>query len=56
MATTLAQQWTLSDSITAIRKVESLQAAALDDVVAMAVLAILSAVYLVRGRLWGRWG
>lgn len=54
MATTLAQHWTLSDSTTAIRTIESFQAAALDDVAAMAVLAILSAVYLLRGRLWDR--
>jgi len=31
---------------------QSLQAAAADDVVAVAVLAILSAVYLLRGTLW----
>ena len=51
MATTLPHQWTLSDAYTAA---QSLQAAAIDDVVAMAVLAILSAVYLVRGTLWDR--
>lgn len=51
MATILPQHWTLSNSyVTA----QSLQSAALDDVVAMAVLAILSAVYLVRGTLWDR--
>lgn len=51
MATILPQHWTLSNTyITA----QSLQSAALDDVVAMAVLAILSAVYLVRGSLWDR--
>ena len=51
MATILPQHWTLSNTyITA----QSLQSAALDDVVAMAVLAILSAVYLVRGTLWDR--
>ena len=51
MATILPQHWVLPNSyITA----QSLQSAALDDVVAMAVLAILSAVYLVRGTLWDR--
>ena len=51
MATILPQHWTLSTNyVTA----QSLQSAALDDVVAMAVLAILSAVYLVRGTLWDR--
>lgn len=33
---------------------QSLQSASLDDVVAMAVLAFLSAVYLGRGILWDR--
>lgn len=31
---------------------QSLQAASADDVVAVAVLAILSAIYLMRGTLW----
>lgn len=51
MATILPQHWTLSNAYVAA---QSLQYAALDDVVAMAVLAILSAVYLVRGALWDR--
>jgi len=50
-ATILPQHWTLSNTYIAA---QSLQSAALDDVVAMAVLAILSAVYLVRGTLWDR--
>jgi hypothetical protein len=54
MATTLARPWTLSDTPTANLVVESIQTASLDDVVAMAMLAILSAVYLVRGTLWDR--
>jgi hypothetical protein len=51
MATILPQHWTFSNTYTAA---QSLQSAALDDVVAMAVLAILSALYLVRGTLWDR--
>ena len=51
MATIPPQHWTLSNTYIAA---QSLQSAALDDVVAMAVLAILSAVYLVRGTLWDR--
>ena len=51
MATILPQQWTLSEAYTIA---QSLQTAAFDDVVAMAVLAILSAVYLGRGTLWDR--
>jgi hypothetical protein len=54
MATTLARPWILSDTQTANFVVESIQTASLDDVVAMAMLAILSAVYLVRGTLWDR--
>jgi hypothetical protein len=54
MATTLARPWILSDTQTANFVVESIQTAPLDDVVAMAMLAILSAVYLVRGTLWDR--
>lgn len=57
MAATLSQRWTLSDihhagSFAQARQV--LQTASIDDVVAMAVLAILSAVYLMRGTLWDR--
>ena len=51
MATIVSQHWVLPDTYVAA---QSLQSAALDDVVAMAVLAILSAVYLVRGTLWDR--
>jgi hypothetical protein len=54
MATTLARPWMLSDTQTANFMVGSIQSASLDDVVAMAVLAILSAVYLARGTLWDR--
>jgi NADPH-ferrihemoprotein reductase len=52
MATILSQSWPLfkMESPGAIK--QSLQASSADDVVAMAVLAILSAVYLLRGILW----
>lgn len=54
MASTLTQPWTSSDIQYADSIVQTLQTAALDDVVAMAVLAVLSAVYLMRGTLWDR--
>lgn len=54
MATTLARRWTLSENDIASAVLQTLQAATFDDVVVMAVLAILSAVYLVRGTLWDR--
>lgn len=54
MATTLARRWTLSETDITSAVLQTLQAATFDDVVAMAVLAILSAVYLVRGTLWDR--
>jgi len=49
MATLLPQHWTVSNNYVAAK---SLQSAALDDVLALAVLAVLSAVYLARGTLW----
>ena len=52
MAATLPQQWTMSDIPNASTIVQFYHAAAFDDVVAVAVVAILSAVYLVRGTLW----
>ena len=51
MATIPSQHWVLPNAYVAA---QSLQSAALDDVVAMAVLAVLSAVYLLRGTLWDR--
>ena len=51
MATILPQHWVVPNTYVAV---QSLQSVAFDDVVAMAVLAILSAVYLVRGTLWDR--
>lgn len=57
MATTLSQRWTLSDIHHAgsfAQAAQTLQTASIDDVVAMAVFAILSAVYLMRGTLWDK--
>lgn len=57
MAATLTQRWTLSDvhqAGTFAQASQTLRAATVDDVVAMAVLAILSAVYLMRGALWDK--
>ncbi|KAM0719132.1 hypothetical protein Q7P37_005037 [Cladosporium fusiforme] len=57
MAAILSQRWTLSDIRHAgsfPQATKMLQTASVDDVVAMAVLAILSAVYLMRGTLWDR--
>jgi NADPH-ferrihemoprotein reductase len=51
MSTIIPQHWVLPNTYVAA---QSLQSASLDDVVAMAVLAILSAVYLGRGTLWDR--
>lgn len=51
MATILPQHWTMSNTYVGV---QSLQSAAFDDVVAMAVLAVLSAVYMMRGTLWDR--
>lgn len=54
MAATLTQQWTQSSTLTASTIAHYLETAALDDVVAMVVVAILSAVYVVRGTFWDR--
>lgn len=57
MAATLSQRWTLSDVQNAgsfFQATQVLRAATVDDFVAMAVLAVLSAVYLMRGTLWDR--
>lgn len=57
MAATLSQRWTLSDFQNAgsfAQASQVLRAATVDDFVAMAVLAVLSAVYLMRGTLWDR--
>ena len=51
MSTIIPQHWVLPNTYVAA---QSLQSASLDDLVAMAVLAILSAVYLGRGTLWDR--
>jgi NADPH-ferrihemoprotein reductase len=52
MATTLSQRWPLFNMNNPDAIAQSMQAASADDVVAVAVLAILSAVYLLRGTLW----
>lgn len=52
MAATLPQQWTMSDIPSASTIVQFYRATAFDDLIAVAVVAILSAVCLVRGTLW----
>ena len=52
MATILPESWPLFKMESPDAIIQSLQAASADDVVAVAVLAILSAVYLLRGTLW----
>ena len=55
MAATLSQRWTMTD-VNHLGSVaqQTLQTASADDVIAMAVLAILSAVYMLRGTLWDK--
>lgn len=57
MAASLSQRWTLSDLSNAgqyAQAAQLLQRASFDDVVAMAVVALLSAAYLLRGTLWDK--
>jgi NADPH-ferrihemoprotein reductase len=52
MATVLSRSWPLFKMESPDAITQSLQAASADDVVVVTVLAILSAVYLLRGTLW----